>query len=713
MSAVDAFDLDDPSNMPVPRLRSDLKLLPAAAERTGEPAWTIRDPARNRYFRIGPLAFECLIRWPAGTIGKVIDSVSQGTVHRPNLETMQRLIFFLQSNSLIERHDTEAPASFKRIADAGRPPWWKAAVHNYLFFRIPLVRPTGFLRATQHIADALASTAVRNIIILLGLVGLFLVSRQWDAFLATFIGFLNWQGAAALGVTLALTKILHELGHAYTVTRYGGRVPTMGLAFLLLYPMLYTDTSDAYRLTSRRARLAVGLAGIRVELMLALLATFIWSFLPDGPIRSAVFMVATATWISTLLINLSPFLRFDGYYILADWVDIPNLQPRAFALTRWWLRETLFGFGLAPPERFPSDLQRFLILYGFATWIYRFFLFLTIALLVYSLFFKLAGIILFVVEILWFIVIPVCKEIIQWAKLRQHFRLTINLVCTLAVLGGLIWLFVTPWRTEVTAPVLIEATEETIVETAIPARVAEVLVDDGDPVKVGQVLVRLVSEQLDGALSANTAQIKITQIQLEQARLVEEDRGDTARLERQLQAHRAAQQQIEARRERLLLLAPETGVFRDLPSNVHPGAWVGSNTPIGLVVSNNVRARAYADQSDLPRLAPGADLRIIFEDPTRDTLTGTVRQIAGFGEERLDVVHLASIYGGDIAAEMNSEDETLTPLSAVYRMDIDLDAPPKIGRPLRGTAFIEAPAESYAVRTWRYIGAVLIRESGF
>lgn len=700
-------------DQPVPRLRSDIKLLPAAPERTGQPAWTIHDPARNRYFRIGPLVFECLLRWRAGTIGAVIDAVQRETVHRPDMAALSQLVQFLTANSLVERDDPDAPASFARIAAAGRPSLWKAAVHNYLFVRVPLVRPTRFLRATQPVADFLAGAPVQVCILILGAIGLFLVSRQWDGFAATFVGFLNWQGAVALAVTLTGTKILHELGHAYTMTRHGGRVPTMGVAFLVMYPVLYTDTTDAWRLTSRKARLAVGTAGIRVELALALIATFLWSFLPDGPVRGAIFLLASATWISTLLINLSPFLRFDGYYILSDWLDIPNLQPRAFALTRWWLRETLFGFGVQPPERFPTRIRRFLVAYSLATWVYRFFLFLGIALLVYHLFFKLAGIVLFAVEIAWFILMPILSELKAWAEMRRRFRLSYNLINTVIVFGVLVWFFVTPWRTEVAAPVLVEAVSDTALITAMPARLAEVLVVDGQAVKAGDPIIRFSAPDLVASLAANGARIKGIRIEIEQARLIAEDRGDVARLERELQGLLSARKRIEARLEKLVLHSPADGVVRDLPAALIPGLWISAGTEVGRVVSPEVRAIAYADQADLPRLKEGAVARIIFEDPTRDRLLGELDAIAGLGAESLDARHLASPFGGDIAAVLDKESGAVKPLVSVYRLDITLHAPPVIGRPLRGEAFIEAPAESHAARVWRAVGSVLIRESGF
>ena len=185
------------------------------------------------------------------------------------------------------------------------------------------------------------------------LAGMWGVSRSWDAFTATLVDMLSWEGLAAYGLTLAAVKTLHEFGHGVTAKRYGCRVPTMGVAFLVLWPVAYTDTNEVWKLTRRDQRLKVAAAGIATELTIAVWAMLAWVWLPDGPLRAMAFLLATTTWVSTVLINASPFMRFDGYFLLSDFLQMPNLHARAFALARWDLRERLFALGEPAPEHFP------------------------------------------------------------------------------------------------------------------------------------------------------------------------------------------------------------------------------------------------------------------------------------------------------------------------------------------------------------------------
>jgi len=169
-------------------------------------------------------------------------------------------------------------------------------------------------------------------IFIIGLIGLFFTARQWDQFTTTFMHFFTLEGFIFYAITLTLIKALHELGHAYTARHFGVRVPIIGVAFLVMFPILYTDTTDAWRLTDKRKRLLIDSGGIIVELSIAAISLFLWSFLPDGPARSAAFFAATTSWVLSLMVNLNPCMRFDGYYLLGDLFGIQNMQARGFEL---------------------------------------------------------------------------------------------------------------------------------------------------------------------------------------------------------------------------------------------------------------------------------------------------------------------------------------------------------------------------------------------
>src|SRR5258708_34037030 len=232
------------------------------------------------------------------------------------------------------------------------------------------------------------------------------------------------QASLYYAIALTFSKVVHELAHAFSARRYGVRVPTLGVAFLVLWPYLYTDTGETWKLSDRRKQLVIACAGMAAELVLAVFSTFLWALSPEGAAKSVFFVLASSTWIMTLAVNLSPFMRFDGYFVLSDLPDFPNLHERSSACARWWLRRTFFGLEEPMPEPQLRPHQRAgLIAFAYITWLYRLTVFIRIALLVYRLAVKLLGMFLMVVEVVWFILMPVWKEAVYLWKARQSSRL--------------------------------------------------------------------------------------------------------------------------------------------------------------------------------------------------------------------------------------------------------------------------------------------------
>ncbi|MEQ9472033.1 MAG: HlyD family efflux transporter periplasmic adaptor subunit [Roseitalea porphyridii] len=714
---------DQAKDIVVPPLREDLRLLPAGTDEYGAPCWTIHDPVRNRYFRIGYAAFEMLRRWPLRQGQAIIDRICRDTILTIDAASLSGLIKFLHGNGLLQRDSSETVAEFSRIANAGKPPFWKWAIHNYLFVRVPLLHPDGFLRRTQAIADAIASRSVQLGVLFLGIIGIFLTLRQWDLFVSTFMGFANWQGVVWMAITLTLAKILHEFGHAYSAARYGCRVPSMGVAFLVMYPVLYTDTSDAWRIISKEKRLRIAAAGIRVELALALLATFFWHTVPPGPLQSAVFLLATTTWITTLLINLSPFMRFDGYYLLSDFLGIANLQNRSFAMAKWTIREVLFRFGHPAPEPMSKKKRRMLTVFAIAVWIYRFFLFLGIALVVYHLFFKVLGIILFVVEIAWFIVIPVLSEMKHWWKDRHHAKATPSLVATGLLLFVLIVLTFVPWQSRVSADAVLQAGNDAEIISTVAGQIAEITVKKGDRVRAGDTIATLSAPELDAEHRIRELELAEAQILLAQTEASRDDLGDYATRLQEMRRLAARIVALEARQDLLTLRAPIDGFVRELTEDLRVGDWIAPRTPIARIVGasewSSWEVVAYVSQRDIARIGNRPSARFYPEQFTQPVLDIKVETVERFNSTYIEAPALAAVHGGTIAAAVD-RDGRYTPHDPVFKVE-GIVAMGKENIPLRadfsmirrGTLQIDAEPMSWARRLYEAAVAGFIRELSF
>src|SRR4051812_12980188 len=438
-------------------LREEIAIFPGPAALDGSPSWTLHDPSSNRFYRLGWREFELLSRWEAGTVAALAARVEAETTLRVEPDDVDELVKFLFAFDLLRATSPEATANLLRKAERQRGSWGKWLLHNYLFIRIPLLRPDRFFSLSYPYLRWAFSPLLAALVAVVGLIGLIRIGGQWDVFLGTFVDMFSVQGAVGFGVTLACLKVVHELGHAYTAKRFGCRIPTMGLALLVMVPVLYTDVNDAWKLPARRQRLAIALAGVVTELACAALALLAWGSLPNGPARSVAFLVATSTWLTTVLLNASPFMRYDGYYVLSDWLEIPNLHSRAFALAQWWLRETLLGLGDPVPEQMPPHRRRLLVVFAFLTWAYRFALFLGIAVIVYHFAVKILGVAMMVVEVGYFVVLPVVREMQAWWQRRADIHLGPRTLLTAACAITLLLLFLLPWRSAVQAPALLKS----------------------------------------------------------------------------------------------------------------------------------------------------------------------------------------------------------------------------------------------------------------
>ena len=700
----------------LPGLRQELRIEPGAPLVTGAPSWTVFDPVRHLFFQIGRIEFGIFSHWADGSLAGIGDDLAgEGLDEAETRSAVSSVVEFSLANSLTVAPLADTVATMTRQRDAARREWWKWLVDHYLFIRIPLVKPAAFLERTLPLVAPLWSRTSLTIFALLAAVGFLLVARQWDAFAASFLYFFTLDGLAAYFVALGFVKIVHELGHAYTATRFGCRVPAMGISVLVMMPVLYTDTTAAWRLRSRRQRILIDIAGVTAELMVATLATLLWVMLPDGGLRSACFILATTSWVTTLAINLSPFMRYDGYYLLSDILGVPNLQQRSFAIARWQLREWLFGLGDAPPEDMPRRLRIGLTAFAFVTWAYRLVLFLGIALLVYHLFFKLLGIILFVVEMLVFIIRPFFNEFRVWYGMRRRILATRRGARWPWIAGGLAILALLPLDRHVSAPAVLMPIGAAPVVAGDPSRIDRVLVANGQDVAAGAPLLLLSAPALDRDAAAHKVNIARISMQLDRSMSDKEDLSNRTPLESELLAERNALASLEQRRDRLILRAPIAGRITDLEPESRPGRWLGGNEVLVRVVTpGRYDIQAYAAATDIDRIAPGARARFVPDDATRASRPARLVERGGSALATLDQPLLASVNGGAVAVAKDA-DKRLKPRSELYGLRLvaarDGTASAVVLQPMPGIVKIDAEGRSLVGRVLNYVARSLRGEA--
>jgi putative peptide zinc metalloprotease protein len=701
-------------SLTLPLMREELTLHPGPIGEGGAPSWRVHDPLRNQFFQLTWTAFEILSRWHMGTDEAVAGAVSAETTLRVTPERVREVVGFLARAQLLRARTPADTKWLLALADGARSTWLTWLLHHYLFFRLPLIRPDAWLTRTLPWVAWLGRSSFRLATLAALLAGLVLVEQQWDHFSTTLVDRLTVGGLTTFALTLCVAKTIHELGHAFTAKAFGCRVPAMGVAFLVMWPLPYTDVNEAWKLPERRERLFLGGAGIIAELTLAAWATFAWGLLPDGTLREAAFILAATSWLSSVTINLSPFMRFDGYFLLLDALDMPNLHARAFAFGRWWLRETLFDLGDPIPERLGPGRRRFLVGFAFLVWLYRLVLFLGIAALVYHFFIKAVGILLFAVEAGWFVLLPFAREFAVWRRRATDIRASLRGRATIAAALLILLLLLLPLNARIAAPAMLKAADHTDIYAIEPARLTALLVHDGQRVKAGDVLVRLESPDIDYQLATNALRITKLHYELDAIAFDDAFRNDSPVIAQELTVEESQRAALLAKQAHDALAAPFDGIVTNVSPDDQVGQWMSIDQPFMTIRRDRGgRLDAFIQDADLPRIAIGASATLIPDDgspPLAAKITGIDRTGS---PDLLDDPALAKPFGGPIPARVSRQ--ALIPDGAVYhvRLSVD-DLTLQVPMTKRGTVVIQGDRRTSLLgRVWRNVVAVLLRQWDF
>lgn len=654
-------------------LRPDLVLHPGPLDYDGQRSWVLEDPVRGNNYRLGYAEGELLFRLTTiRELDAAVANLYRTTVLRPAPAEIAAFIRMLQREHLAILPQEETLRQ-ERQTPAGTPNLIQKLIQGSIFFRLPLIRPDRFLERTLAWVSLLAAPALRWFYAFCGLLGLVLVLQEMELYLGTASYLFTPQGGLAFFACLALLKIGHEFAHAYTAKAMGLHVRSMGIFFIVFWPLLYTDTTDVWKVPDRGRRMWVSAAGVLFELAVGGVALLLWALLPDGILRSLMFFLSGTSLLSSFLINLNPFMRYDGYYLLMDWWGIDNLRPRAFAMLRYRLRRLLLGWKGQAPEFHPHGKS--LVIYGVLALLYRLFVGISIALAVYYLLWPGLGLLVMAVELWLFIIRPLWTEI---AAVVRHRRLIGSkprtALTVFALLGGMALLLVPLPRTE-RLPCLLLYEGASRIEAPSSGQLDMALPKEGRAVKAGQLLTRLRSDALE--YDIRKAQYDLASV----CSAIETlgSGGEEAAYRNWLSAE---QNRLEARVEKLEqamaqleIRAPIDGEVTQINPDLYPGAFVSAQTYLLTVADpdgHQIRAYVHEQVSDQIRAPEDGQARVHFFAPDLPALTARYRSTSLFPVHRLPNDSLFDIAGGPIVSKGDGAGERLQPRDAYFTLRFDL-----------------------------------------
>ena len=717
MVSISPQDKDKKKEHPLPTLRQDIKIYRGPDDADGSPTYNLYDPVRVQYFQISWTEAIILQNLRPGiTLSQLTDRINKTATFKVTPDEVKN--FLLDASRLNILATARASEEVLKEAQMRKRNPFVWFIYYYLYFRVPLINPDAFLARTLKYVTPLASRTAITIYTAITMMGLTQLVGRFDEFLHTFTYFFNFEGLFVYAVAIICIKLIHEFAHAYTAKYFGLHVPAMGAAFIVLWPVLYTDVTDGWKLRKRSERLAISFAGIAVELTIAGVATLGWAFSEPGLMQSVFFVVSSTTWISTLLINLNPAMRFDGYYILCDLSGIDNLQMRAFAFTRWQLRKWLLGLDVPAPEELITPKRRYgLVAYSIYTWLYRLTLYTTIAVFIYYKFTKSLGILLFLLEIGIFIIGPIISELRQLSAHYPNIKVNPRLATTMSIVGLLaVWFFMPFPHQEKFAAITAPYKEQVIYipQDGIVKKIYGKLNAQTTP---GQTLIELDSPQLNLTIEKGKSEAEIVKSQISVIELNPNDLSFLPEKESELASLDAKTQGLLYEKNQLMIKANISGTIYDWDNNLRVGETIAKNQIIGRIAPlDKINVVCYVPEILVNDLKIGDDVTFRIGSTFED-IPGKITEISPERAQALIYPQLASINKGPlpVSDEPQKNSHKLVLVESYFPVQISLvkdhtEEPLRIGEV--GEIIIEGPWRSNFVTLLQHIQTIFWRESG-
>ncbi len=716
------------------RLRADLQA--RRHKYLGLTHWILKDPVGMKYFRFQEEEYALLKMLDGKKSLEVIQQEFEKRFapRRLRLGTLQQFVSRLHAAGLILMDRPGQGKQLKEMGDQATAKQRRAARANIFAIRFPGYDPDRLLEFLYRYTAWFFSPLSVAGVLLVALSALASIVINFETFSARLPSASLFYGPSNMHwliLSMIFCKILHELGHGLTCKHFGGECHQMGFMLLFFAPAMYCDVSDSWLLPQKWRRMAIGAGGMYVEIFIAGLATCVWWLSEPGLLNSICLSLMLLTSVSTILVNANPLLRFDGYFILSDYMEIPNLAQKSRDLLRHFLVKWCLGIELPLGRQMSAPGQVWLLVYAIASAIYRWFVifaalwFLHTALEAYDL--EVLGRIAAFIGLNALLVFPLWQTVkllyvpgrISQMKTRRA------LISSALVATAALFVFAVPMPRSVQCPAIIAVREAETVYARVPGKLATVAVAYGESVAAGSELATLANDDLEFAIAELTGQVEELEAQvqgLNKERLVYQESGrridsvkETLAMVKQQLAERIKDRDLLVRkstRDGIVLHAPSIPrrkLARNQPSSsgdplephnlgMHLAAddvlcQIGDPQQLELII--------LIDQSARELVGVGAKVYAWPASTPFQAITSEISEISR-SETVIGPRSLGHKHGGSVATQSSqSGEETL--LTATYQARAPIDnRAGTILAGLRCQVKIQAPPQTWGLRLWRW-----------
>ncbi len=564
----------------------------------------LENPFTNQFYRMHPAAYEFVARLrPERTVQEVWqECIERSPDDAPGQEAVIQLLAQLYFANLLQYDLATDTANLFERYEKNRQREIRSRFSNIMFTRIRLLDPDEFLVKLLPYLGWLISPIGALLWFLVVGAGFKMAFDNWAALKDQSQGVLEANNLLLLYLGLVIIKSLHEFGHALFCRRYGGEVHVMGVMFMIFTPVPYMDATSSWAFRSRWQRALVGGAGMIVELLVAAVAVFIWSRTGPGVLHNLAYNMMFVASVSTVLFNINPLLRYDGYYILIDLIEMPNLYQRSLQHLRHLVERYAFG---VKNSQSPAQSKREVVwftLYGILGGIYRVIVFTSVIFFVADRM-LLLGIIMAVVCVISWGIVPVagfCQYLASSEKLERSRNQAIAVtLATLAVV--ILCLGVIPFPNHFRAVGMLEAKHWSEVVNNTAGRLEKISASPGSVVKQGQELLRFNNPELE--LELTGARASLVEVQARLLYAMKDDPANIRPLNAKLDSVQKRLLRLETDKAALVVRARQDGVWVAPQIKDFVGRWIIKGTSTGIIVDpSSFEFNSAVLQEDVDRL---------------------------------------------------------------------------------------------------------------
>jgi putative peptide zinc metalloprotease protein len=685
-----------------PRLRAHAQI--HRQRYRGEIWYVLQDHQSGLFFRISPSAnlMLCLMDGRR-TMQQIWDIAAKRLgAERPSQDDAAQLLIKLHRADLLHGAALPDMAEIERRAERHERRSLLLWLRSPLAMRFPVLDPDRFLERTLPFVRPLFSVA--GFILWLALVsfGAFLAAMHWaeltdnvsDKVFAA-------QNIILLALIYPIIKAFHEFGHAYATKAGGGEVHELGLMMLVFLPVPYVDASasSAFRAPWRRA--LVGAAGIMVELALAALAMIAWQDLAPGLLRAAAFNIMLIGSVSTLIFNGNPLLRFDGYYVLADVAQIPNLDTRSKRYLTYLMQRYALGLPNVESPVQGRGERGWFVIYGIASFLYRVTVMVGIALFVASQF-AVIGLVLALWTVAQMLVLPLLRAaryLTSSPQLKGRRERALGVAGAGFAVASLL-LFALPLHYATVAEGVVWVPDEAILRSGAEGFVQRLLVEPGAEVAARQPLIALEDPVAAAQVEVRRAELAVLQNRFTAVNLI--DRVQTRLVQEQIEHAQGNLARAEEHVRELTVLAPRAGRFAVPDARKLEGRFVKKGDLLGYVIAPidpDIRAVVPQAEIDLVR-QPQERAAVRFTERVETSVPAVILRLMPAALDRSPAPSLTQEGGGPILLDPSSPNHD-RPLERFYQVELavpDMNLLPRIG----GRVFVRFDHGDEPI-AWRFL----------